>query len=106
MLRPFRSPREGVAKLRAAPPALPPRPAMPQFEFAPPGGDAVFVRARDAEGAVRDVIERGLAAEGLAANAAVELGDPEAGSGWMAVALGGEPWGRVRQRDRMRFRRD
>ncbi len=30
----------------------------------------------------------------------------EAGSGWRAVAVDGAVWGRVRPRDRMRFRRD
>ena len=96
MLRPFRSPREGVAKLRAAPPP-PPRPTMPQFEAAPLNGPSVFVRARSPEDAVAEAAGRG---------GAVEVGEAAPGSGWREATVGGEPWGRVRPRDRMRFRRD
>ena len=70
---------------------------MPQFELAPTSGPVAFVRARSAEDAVRrQVPEAG----------AVDLGEPEAGPGWQEVRVGGAVWGRVRPRDRMRFRRD
>ena len=92
---PFRRRREAVAKLRAAPPALPPRP-MPQFETAPLDGDPAFVRARSPEDAVAKA----------AGGGAVEVGEAAPGSGWREAAVDGEPWGRVRPRDRMRFRRD
>lgn len=93
-------------KVRDPPPrppgwSPPPRktaPPVPQFETAPLNGPAVFVRARSAEGAVADVAGRGAEA--------VRLGDAEAGSGWREASVDGAPWGRVRPRDRMRFRRD
>lgn len=72
---------------------------MPQFEVAPASGDAQFVRARSAEEAVRTVAR-------LGADADVALADPEAGSGWADAEVEGVAWGRVRPRDRMRFRRD
>ena len=72
---------------------------MPQFEVQPRDQRPVFVRARSAEGAVR-------AAARLGDGAAVSLADPEAGSGWADAEVDGVPWGRVRPRDRMRFRRD
>ena len=72
---------------------------MPQFEVAPASESPRFVRARDPEAAVRSAAR-------LGAEAAVSLGDPEAGSGWQAASVDGEAWGRVRPRDRMRFRRD
>ena len=70
---------------------------MPQFELAPASGAPAFVRARSAADAVRrhlgDVTE-------------VEVGEAEAGTGWSEVTVASVPWGRVRPRDRMRFRRD
>ena len=69
---------------------------MPQFEVQPGDGPPSFVRARDAEDAVRR----------QSGAAAVALSDAEPGSGWQAATADGEPWGRVRPRDRMRFRRD
>ena len=71
---------------------------MPQFEVQPSGQPARFVRARSPEDAVRQL--------DAADAAAAALGDPEDGTGWRSVTLGGQPWGRVRPRDRMRFRRD
>lgn len=71
---------------------------MPQFEIAPATGPAVFVRARSEADAVQRHL--GAAAE------AVEVGDADPGPGWREVRVGGQPWGRVRPRDRMRFRRD
>ncbi|MDT0630588.1 hypothetical protein RQM47_13695 [Rubrivirga sp. S365] len=71
---------------------------MPQFETAPLNGPSAFVRARSAEGAVADAAGRDVEA--------VEVGDAEAGSGWREATVDGAPWGRVRPRDRMRFRRD
>ncbi len=68
---------------------------MPQFELEPREGAATFVRARSAAEAV-----------GREQGGDVVLGEPEAGSGWQAVTVDGEVWGRVRPRDRMRFRRD
>ena len=68
---------------------------MPQFEVQPVDQPARFVRARSPEDAARQL---------GAADAA--LGDPEDGTGWRSVTHGGETWGRVRPRDRMRFRRD
>ena len=70
---------------------------MPQFELAPAAAAPVFVRARTDLDAVRRHL--GDAAE-------VALAEPEAGSGWRAVTVSGAAWGRVRPRDRMRFRRD
>lgn len=72
---------------------------MPQFETAPANADAAMIRARTPADAVRQQT-------GLTDDANVEVGDPEAGSGWCEVTVDGEPWGRVRPRDRMRFRRD
>lgn len=72
---------------------------MPQFETRPHNGDAAMIRARTPADAVRQ-------RAGLADDADVEVGEAEAGSGWCEVAVGGAAWGRVRPRDRMRFRRD
>ena len=69
---------------------------MPQFEVEPQDQPAVSVRARSEA----DAVARQSGAD------AVELGDPEPGSGWRTVSVDGRPWGRVRPRDRMRFRRD
>lgn len=68
---------------------------MPQFEVQPTDQPTRFVRARSAEDALRqlDVLD-------------AEIGEPEVGTGWCAVSQAGEPWGQVRPRDRMRFRRD
>ena len=71
---------------------------MPQFEVEPRDHPATFVRARSEA----DAVARHLDADA----AAVEVGEPEPGAGWRDVSVGGEPWGRVRPRDRMRFRRD
>ncbi|WP_412063371.1 hypothetical protein [Rubrivirga sp. IMCC45206] len=68
---------------------------MPQFEIETREGSAAFVRARTAAEAV-----------GRQQDGEVALAEPEAGSGWQAVTVDGQPWGRVRPRDRMRFRRD
>ena len=79
---------------------------MPQFELdvtsaAAGSADAAprLVRGRSAEDAVR----RALALEGAAV---VEVGEAAQGSGWSALHVDGEARGRVRPRDRMRFRRD
>lgn len=71
---------------------------MPQFETAPAAGPAAFVRARGPEEAVARAAGRGVGA--------VRLGEAAPGSGWREATVDGEPWGRVRARDRMRFRRD
>lgn len=71
---------------------------MPQFEVEPADRPAVFVRAKTDLDAVAGHL-------GDAAGE-IDLGDAEAGSGWQAVAVDGAAWGRVRPRDRMRFRRD
>ncbi len=71
---------------------------MPQFEVQPHDQSSAFVRARTDLDAVR----RHLASDA----SDVTLGEAEAGSGWRAVAVEGAGWGRVRPRDRMRFRRD
>lgn len=73
---------------------------MPQFELAPADQPSVFVRARSPEDAVTRHLnlQRGPAA--------VVLADAEAGTGWQDVSVDGKPWGQVRPRDRMRFRRD
>ncbi len=73
---------------------------MPQFELVPAGHPPAFVRARSPEDAVRRHLGGAVGPAGLA------LGDAEAGTGWQEVSLDGEPWGRLRTRDRMRFRRD
>ena len=70
-------------------------PPMPQFEVQPTDQPARFVRARSAEDALRQLdVENAV------------IGEPEAGTGWCAVTVDEEPWGQVRTRDRMRFRRD
>ncbi|WP_420454264.1 hypothetical protein [Rubrivirga sp.] len=71
---------------------------MPQFEVQPHDQPSVFVRARTDLDAVRRHLTSGAAE--------VALAEAEAGSGWRAVAVDGDEWGRVRPRDRMRFRRD
>ncbi len=83
---------------------------MPQFEISRPAAESVFVRARSAEDAVR----RHLASAdpgrqpdaGSAAPDGLALAAAQPGTGWQAVTLDGQPWGQVRTRDRMRFRRD
>ena len=92
---PFRRTRGAGAKLAREPAA----PAVPPFETAPAHAPAQTLRARSAEDAVRQ-------SAGLADGADVALGEPEPGSGWQSVTVGGEPWGRVRPHSRMRFRRD
>ena len=74
---------------------------MPQFELEAAGEPAAFVRARSPEDAVR----RALPAE-PGRQPPVALADAQAGTGWQDVTVDGRPWGRVRPRDRMRFRRD
>ena len=71
---------------------------MPQFEVEPHGQPAAFVRARSEA----DAVARHLGG----ATEAVDVGEAEPGAGWRDVTVGGEAWGRVRPRDRMRFRRD
>lgn len=71
---------------------------MPQFEVEPHGHAVTFVRARSEADAVAR--QSGTDTE------AVALGEPEPGAGWRDVRVRGEAWGRVRPRDRMRFRRD
>lgn len=73
---------------------------MPQFEVETPARTR-FVRARDAADAVRRA-----APDALAAAADVALGPAARGTGWCDVTVDGALWGRVRPRDRMRFRRD
>ncbi|MEO0557152.1 MAG: hypothetical protein AAF170_03095 [Bacteroidota bacterium] len=68
---------------------------MPQFEVQPADQSSRFVRARSME----DVLRQLELVDGV-------VGEPEAGSGWCAVMVGEELWGRIRPRDRMRFRRD
>lgn len=68
---------------------------MPQFEVQPSGAPAQWVRARSVEDALHQLDVP-----------AAEVGEAEAGTGWRAVVVEGETWGRVRPRDRMRFRRD
>ncbi len=71
---------------------------MPQFEVEPHDQPTRFVRARSEA----DAVARHLGET----PEAVEVGEPEPGAGWCDVSVGGAPWGRVRPRDRMRFRRD
>lgn len=71
---------------------------MPQFEIAPAAGPVVFVRARSEA----DAVARHLGPEA----GPLDLGEAAPGEGWRDVRVGGQPWGRVRPRDRMRFRRD
>jgi hypothetical protein len=71
---------------------------MPHFEVQPADQPSAFVRAKSDE----DAVTRHLGASA----GEVDLGDAEAGSGWRAVVVDGASWGRVRTRDRMRFRRD
>jgi len=79
---------------------------MPQYEIAPTSGPTVFVRARsEADAVARHLAGLDVEAPGLEAPA-VALGEPEPGSGWREVRVDGGAWGRVRPRDRMRFRRD
>lgn len=72
--------------------------AMPQFELDTDGA-ARLVRGRSADDAVR----RALA---LPEAARVEFGEPEGGTQWAELRVDGAPRGRLRPRDRMRFRRD
>ncbi len=72
---------------------------MPQFETQPANADATMVRARTPADAVRQCA-------GLPEGTPVEMGEVEPGSGWSEVTVDGAVWGRVRPRDRMRFRRD
>ncbi len=72
---------------------------MPQFELdgVGPARTSGLRRARDAEDAVRRAVGVGVAA-------VVEA--EEDVQGWRTVQIGGEPAGRVRVHQRMRFRRD
>ena len=74
---------------------------MPQFELAQvgPGAFSGLVRGRTPEEAVRQ-------ATGMPPDAELQV-SPEADvQGWQAVTMEGEPSGRVRPHQRMRFRRD
>ena len=75
---------------------------MPQFEIQRRAAAPAFVRARSAQDAVRRHAE--LPAD--PGRQSIALAGAEPGTGWQAVTVDGEPWGRVRPRDRMRFRRD
>ena len=75
---------------------------MPQFEVQHGARAAVFVRARGPE----DAVAKTVGASGPDESGAVDVGPPAPGTGWRPVTVDGEPWGRVRARDRMRFRRD
>jgi hypothetical protein len=71
---------------------------MPQFEIEPTDQSSTFVRARtDVEAVTRHLR---VSVDELT------LGDAEAGSGWRTLSVRGTLWGRIRPRDRMRFRRD
>lgn len=72
---------------------------MPQFELDVPPDAPRHVRGRSAEDAARRAL-------GLAADAEVALGEAAQGSGWAELRVDGEVRGRLRARDRMRFRRD
>ena len=75
---------------------------MPQFEVVRAGRPPAFVRATDAEDAVRRHADLPAGPD----RQPVALAEPEAGTGWQDVTVDGVMWGRVRPRDRMRFRRD
>ena len=79
---------------------------MPQFEVTPVVGPPAMVRAKDATDAVRR--HAGFPGEPgrQPDEPAVALVEAEPGTGWQDVTVDGAPWGRVRPRDRMRFRRD
>lgn len=76
---------------------------MPQYELdlsvPAPGSVDGLHRGRSPEEAVR----RGL---GLGDGVTVAVDDEADVHGWQAVAVDGEPAGRVRLHQRMRFRRD
>ena len=71
---------------------------MPQFELDTDGAFRL-VRGRSDQDAARRAL-------GLSADARVELGDPEDGTHWAELRVDGVRAGRLRPRDRMRFRRD
>ena len=71
---------------------------MPQYELAADGATRQ-VRGRSPHDAVRRAL-------GPEPDAEVTVGDAELGTGWCEVRIDGVPAGRVRARDRMRFRRD
>ena len=81
---------------------------MPQFELEAAGQPATFVRARSPEDAVRRALgpPDASASDSDRQSPALAVGEAEAGTGWQEVTVDGLPWGRVRPRDRMRFRRD
>lgn len=68
---------------------------MPQFEFETPDGTRRLLRARDPEDAAR---RAGVESPHLGAEVDV--------AGWREVLTGEETAGRVREHQRMRFRRD
>ena len=68
---------------------------MPQFEVESASGESQVLRARDATDAAR---RAGVSDPEVAPEADVH--------GWREVTASGEPAGRVREHNRMRFRRD
>ena len=71
---------------------------MPQFELDTDGAPRL-ARGRSPQDAARRAL-------GLAPDARLELGEPEAGTQWAELRVDGVPAGRIRPRGRMRFRRD
>lgn len=74
---------------------------MPQYELdnAGPVRFSGLARGRTPEDAVRR-------SGGVPGDAPVEIEEPEGPEGWQPVRVGGEPAGRLRAHQRMRFRRD
>ena len=74
---------------------------MPQYELdtAGPVAFSGLTRGRSPEDAVRR-------AGGVPEESRVEVGEPEGPEEWQAVRVDGEPAGRLRAHQRMRFRRD
>ena len=68
---------------------------MPQYEIETAAGESQIVRARDESDACR---RAGIDDAVVAPEADVQ--------GWRAVTATGDPAGRVREHNRMRFRRD
>ena len=68
---------------------------MPQYEYESASGESQILRARDAADAAR---RAGVPDPEVAPEADVQ--------GWRDVSASGEPVGRVRDHNRMRFRRD
>jgi hypothetical protein len=74
---------------------------MPQYELdaVGPARFSGLARGRSAEDAVRR-------SGGVPEAAEVALGEPDGPEAWQEVQVDGEPAGRVRAHQRMRFRRD